>query len=141
MGVVYQSFQLLPMLTLLRKRHAADGPVRIVRAHESRERAMDLLCLVELEQPRQKFPSSFRRPAAAAWPLRVPWPTIRPSSRDERPVVSTRSRRPRLPGLRAPAGKRQDHYHVTHDNSLAPRFTRHILIQDGEILPEKAGGP
>jgi ABC-type lipoprotein export system ATPase subunit len=26
---------------------------------------------------------------------------------------------------------------VTHDNSLAPRFTRHIVIQDGEIIPEK----
>jgi len=26
---------------------------------------------------------------------------------------------------------------VTHDNSLAPRFTRHILIQDGEIMPQK----
>lgn len=23
---------------------------------------------------------------------------------------------------------------VTHDNSLAPRFSRHLLIQDGEIV-------
>jgi predicted ABC-type transport system involved in lysophospholipase L1 biosynthesis ATPase subunit len=25
---------------------------------------------------------------------------------------------------------------VTHDNSLAPRFSRHLLIQDGEIIPD-----
>jgi ABC-type lipoprotein export system ATPase subunit len=24
---------------------------------------------------------------------------------------------------------------VTHDNSLAPRFSRHLIIQDGEIVP------
>ena len=24
---------------------------------------------------------------------------------------------------------------VTHDNSLAPRFSRHLVIQDGEIIP------
>ena len=25
---------------------------------------------------------------------------------------------------------------VTHDNSLAPRFSRHLVIQDGEIIPD-----
>ena len=25
---------------------------------------------------------------------------------------------------------------VTHDNSLAPRFSRHLYIQDGEIVPD-----
>jgi putative ABC transport system ATP-binding protein len=26
---------------------------------------------------------------------------------------------------------------VTHDNSLAPRFSRHLTIQDGEIVSER----
>jgi len=25
---------------------------------------------------------------------------------------------------------------VTHDNSLAPRFSRHLIIQDGEIIAD-----
>jgi putative ABC transport system ATP-binding protein len=25
---------------------------------------------------------------------------------------------------------------VTHDNSLVPRFSRHLFIQDGEIIPD-----
>jgi putative ABC transport system ATP-binding protein len=25
---------------------------------------------------------------------------------------------------------------VTHDNSLVPRFSRHLVIRDGEIIPD-----
>jgi ABC-type lipoprotein export system ATPase subunit len=30
---------------------------------------------------------------------------------------------------------------VTHDNSLAPRFSRHLVIQDGEIIPDAPQNP
>ena len=30
---------------------------------------------------------------------------------------------------------------VTHDNSLAPRFSRHLTIQDGEIVPDAQTNP
>jgi putative ABC transport system ATP-binding protein len=57
MGVVFQSFQLLPMLTLLQNVMLPMDLCGAYRGKESREKAMDLLRLVELEEHARKLPA------------------------------------------------------------------------------------
>ena len=66
LGVVYQSFQLLPMLSLLDNIMLPMDLCGLFKPRQSRERAMDLLKWVELEDHAFKLPSRYlRRPAAA----------------------------------------------------------------------------
>jgi len=57
MGVIYQSFQLLPMLTLLDNIILPMDLCGAYHPRHSRERAMDLLRLVELEEHANKLPA------------------------------------------------------------------------------------
>ena len=139
MGVVYQSFQLLPMLTLLENVMLPMDLCGLYRRSESRARAMELLCLVELEQHANKLPIYI----SGGQQQRV---AIARALANDPPIIVADEPTGSLDSVTA------DHvFHlferllekgktiimVTHDNSLAPRFTRHILIQDGEIIPQK----
>ena len=57
MGVVYQSFQLLPMLTLVENITLPMDLADNFKPRESKERAMQLLELVELEEHANKLPA------------------------------------------------------------------------------------
>ena len=57
MGVVYQSFQLLPMLTLVENITLPMDLCGKFKAKESRLRALELLRMVELEEHANKLPS------------------------------------------------------------------------------------
>ncbi|HEY6073876.1 MAG TPA: ATP-binding cassette domain-containing protein, partial [Anaerolineales bacterium] len=57
LGVVYQSFQLLPMLTLVENITLPMDLCGPYYARQSRERAMELLRLVELEEHARKLPA------------------------------------------------------------------------------------
>jgi len=57
MGVVYQSFQLLPMLTLIENITLPMDLSDNFKPRESKERAMQLLQLVELEEHANKLPA------------------------------------------------------------------------------------
>ena len=57
MGVVYQSFQLLPMLTLIENITLPLDLSDNFKPRESKERAMQLLQLVELEEHANKLPA------------------------------------------------------------------------------------
>ena len=57
MGVVYQSFQLLPMLTLVENITLPMDLADNFKPRESKERAMQLLQLVELEEHANKLPA------------------------------------------------------------------------------------
>jgi putative ABC transport system ATP-binding protein len=57
MGVVYQSFQLLPMLTLIENIVLPMDLCGLYHPRESRVRALELLGLVELEDQAKKLPS------------------------------------------------------------------------------------
>jgi general L-amino acid transport system ATP-binding protein len=57
MGVVYQSFQLLPMLTLIENITLPIDLAENFKPRESKERAMELLRMVELEEHANKLPA------------------------------------------------------------------------------------
>jgi putative ABC transport system ATP-binding protein len=138
MGVVYQSFQLLPMLTLVENILLPMDLCGLYQRGESRERAFELLRMVELEEHAFKLPNFI----SGGQQQRV---AIARALANDPPIIVADEPTGSLDSVTA------DHVFqvferlveqgktiimVTHDNSLAPRFSRHIYIQDGEIIPD-----
>jgi putative ABC transport system ATP-binding protein len=139
MGVVYQSFQLLPMLTLLENVMLPMDLCDLYQRGESRARAMDLLRMVELEEHAYKLPNSI----SGGQQQRV---AIARALANDPPIIVADEPTGSLDSVTAEhvfqaferlLDKGKTIIMVTHDNSLAPRFTRHLIIQDGEIIPDE----
>lgn len=79
MGVVYQSFQLLPMLTLIENITLPMDLADNYKPRKSKDRAMQLLQLMELEEHANKLPAFISGDAAACC-HRARLPMIRPYS-------------------------------------------------------------
>ncbi len=140
MGVVFQSFQLLPMLTLLENIMLPMDLCGTFRNGKSKERACELLHMVELDEHAHKLPAYI----SGGQQQRV---AIARALANDPPILIADEPTGSLDSLTAEhifavfdslvsAGKTI--IMVTHDNSIAPRFTRHILLQDGEIVESKA---
>ena len=138
MGVVYQSFQLLPMLNLLENVMLPMDLCGLYQRSESRGRAMELLRMVELEEHAQKLPNFI----SGGQQQRV---AIARALANDPPILVADEPTGSLDSVTANhifqvferlLDKGKTIIMVTHDNSLAPRFTRHLVIQDGEIIPD-----
>ena len=138
LGVVFQFFQLLPMLTLLENVMLPMDYVGMYEFDERPKRAMDLLAMVGLEKQAGKLPLAVstgqQQSAAIARALATDPPII---AADE-PTGNLDSRSAdviiELFDHLVKSGKTIAM--VTHDPSLTERTSRTIIISDGELIDE-----
>jgi len=140
MGVVYQSFQLLPMLTLVENITLPMDLCGRFNPKQARARALELLRLVEIEDHADKFPAHIsggqqQRVAIARALANDPPILVADEPTGSLDSVTAEHIFEVFEHLVTDRGKTI--IMVTHDHSLAPRFTRTLGIADGElVLPE-----
>jgi len=143
-GVVFQSFQLLPMLTLTENVMLPVDLCGEYRPRISRERALELLRLVELEDHAKKPPTFIsggqqQRVAIARALANDPLLIIADEPTGNLDSVTADLIFDLFERLLAEQGKTI--IMVTHDNSLAPRFSRTLHLADGEFVKGSAVEP
>jgi ABC-type lipoprotein export system ATPase subunit len=138
LGIVFQFFQLLPMLSLLENVMLPMDYANLFDFDERPKRAMQLLSLVGLEKQAGKLPmavstgqqqlAAIARALATDPPLLVAdEPTGNLDSRSSDHIIE-------LFDQLVIEGKTV--VMVTHDASLTARTTRNIIISDGELIDE-----
>jgi putative ABC transport system ATP-binding protein len=136
MGVVFQSFQLLPMLTLVENITLPMDLCGNFHPKRSRERALELLRLVEIEEHADKLPAFIsggqqQRVAIARALANDPALLIADEPTGSLDSVTADHIFELFQHLAQDQGKTI--VMVTHDQSLARRFSRTMLITDGEL--------
>jgi ABC-type lipoprotein export system ATPase subunit len=137
-GIVFQFFQLLPTLTLLENIMLPMDFCSMYATRERKERALQLLKMVEMEEHADKLPSAI----SGGQQQRV---AIARALANDPPIIVADEPTGNLDSRTAEAifqmfesliknGKTI--VMVTHDSSIAKRATRTILIADGEIVNE-----
>lgn len=140
LGIVFQFFQLLPMLTLLENVMLSMDFAEMYEFEERPDRAMELLKLVGLETFANKLPVSvstgqqqlaaIARALACNPPLLVAdEPTGNLDSRSADTIVD-------LFDQLAHSGKTV--VMVTHDPSMTSRTTRNLTIADGKLVGDSS---
>jgi len=138
LGIVFQFFQLMPMLTLLENVMLPMDYAELYDFDERPKRAMEMLELVGLEKFANKLPvlvstgqqqlAAIARAAACDPPLLVAdEPTGNLDTKSANTIIDLFedfSRRGKTVVM------------VTHDPSLTSRTTRNIIIADGELINE-----
>jgi putative ABC transport system ATP-binding protein len=139
LGVIYQSFQLLPMLSLVDNIVLPMDFNGDYRGRASRQRAVELLKLVELEEHAKKLPAYI----SGGQQQRV---AIARALANDPPIIVADEPTGSLDSVTADSifqlferlvEQGKTIIMVTHDNSLAPRFTRRVHLADGEIAAIK----
>ena len=138
LGVVFQFFQLLPMLTLLENVMLPMDYVGMYDFYERPSRAMQLLKLVGLEEQADKLPVAVstgqQQSAAIARALANDPPVI--CADEPTGNLDTRSADIIIKLFESLVKKGKTIAMVTHDPSLTGRTTRTIIISDGELIDE-----
>jgi putative ABC transport system ATP-binding protein len=136
LGVVFQSFQLLPMLTLVENITLPMDLCGKFNPRQSRGRALELLRLVEIEDHANKLPAQIsggqqQRVAIARALANDPPVLVADEPTGSLDSVTAEHVFEVFEHLVSDLGKTI--VMVTHDQSLAPRFTRTLRIADGEL--------
>jgi len=136
MGVVFQSFQLLPMLTLVENITLPMDLCENYHPRRSRERALELLRLMEIEEHANKLPALIsggqqQRVAIARALANDPAILVADEPTGSLDSVTADHIFELFQHLVDDQGKTI--VMVTHDQSLAPRFSRTLRITDGEL--------
>ncbi len=142
LGVIYQSFHLMPTLSLLNNILLPMDFCGLYRPFKSAEQALELLRQVELEDHAQKLPSAI----SGGQQQRV---AIARALANDPPVIVADEPTGRLDSVTAEVIFRifeQLHKDgktlvmVTHDEGFARRATRTIHLEDGRIVREERNG-
>lgn len=143
LGVVYQSFQLLPMLTLVENIMLPMDLSGKFNPKASRERALELLCLVEIEGHADKYPTQI----SGGQQQRV---AIARALANDPPILAADEPTGSLDSVTAEhifevfehlvSEQGKTIIMVTHDQTLESRFTRTLEILDGELKPRNGVG-
>ena len=153
MGVVFQSFQLLPMLTLIENITLPMDLCGLYRPRRSRQRALELLEMVELEEHANKLPAFIsggqqQRVAIARALANDPPILVADEPTGSLDSVTSDHIFELFERLVDEQGKTI--IMVTHDKSIAPRFSRTLRIVDGQLadpieedepVPDEEAGP
>jgi putative ABC transport system ATP-binding protein len=136
MGVVFQSFQLLPMLTLVENITLPMDLCGNFNSKQSRQRALELLRLVEIEEHADKLPAFI----SGGQQQRV---AIARALANDPPILVADEPTGSLDSVTADhifevfehlvTNQGKTIVMVTHDQSLVPRFSRTMRLADGEL--------
>jgi putative ABC transport system ATP-binding protein len=136
MGVVFQFFQLLPMLTILENVILPMDVCNLYTRVERNERAMYLLNQVGLEEVAHKFPNKLsggqQQSAAIARALANDPPII--ATDEPTGNLDSRGAAMVIQMFEDLVSKGKTILMVTHDNDLAQHASRKIVIADGSIV-------
>jgi putative ABC transport system ATP-binding protein len=136
MGVIYQSFQLLPMLTLVQNVMLPMDMSGLFHPRRSQQRALELLEMVEIAEHAYKYPTQI----SGGQQQRV---AIARALANDPPLIVADEPTGSLDSVTADhifdlfqnlLGGDRTIIMVTHDRGLMPRFTRHVGISDGELV-------
>ena len=144
MGVVYQSFQLLPMLSLIENVMLPMDLCGRYQRRRSRQRALELLELVELGEHAHKPPvfisgGQQQRVAIARALANDPPILVADEPTGSLDSVTAEHIFELFQRLVKEQGKTI--IMVTHEKSLVPRFTRHLEISDGMLVSQNGNQP
>jgi putative ABC transport system ATP-binding protein len=138
MGIVFQFFQLLPMLTLLEN---VMLPMDFIDMYDPAERetiALDLLKMVGLDGLEHKYPAAVaggqQQSAAVARALANDPPIL--VADEPTGNLDSRTAERVLEIFEEQVQQGKTVLMVTHDNSLAERAQRKLVISDGELVNE-----
>ena len=136
MGIVYQSFELLPQLDLVNNIMLPREFAGKYQPSVSLERAMELLGIVELSEHANKLPAhisggQMQRVAIARALVNDPIVIVADEPTGSLDTV-TADRIFNIFARLVEQGKTV--IMVTHDTDLSPRFTRQLTISDGQLI-------
>jgi ABC-type lipoprotein export system ATPase subunit len=138
LGIVFQFFQLLPMLTLLENVMLPMDYVGMYDFDERPKRAMELLAMVGLEKQADKLPAAVstgqQQSAAIARALATDPPII--AADEPTGNLDSRSAEVIIELFDRLVQNGKTIAMVTHDPSLTGRTSRTIIISDGELIDE-----
>lgn len=138
LGIVFQFFQLLPMLSLLENIMLPMDFCNMYSPRERKDRAMDLLTTVEMDAHAGKLPSAI----SGGQQQRV---AIARALANDPPIILADEPTGNLDSQTATiifkmfedlVNRGKTIVMVTHDSSQARRVSRTLLIADGEIVNE-----
>jgi len=138
MGIVFQFFQLLPMLTLLENVMLPMDYVGLYDFEERPRRAMQLLEMVGLERQAHKLPLAVSTGQQQAAAIARALATDPPLLVADEPTgnLDSRAAEAIIDLFDELAGNGKTITMVTHDPSLTSRTSRTITISDGELISE-----
>lgn len=138
LGIVFQFFQLLPMLTLLENVMLPMDYVDLYNFDERPKRAMELLALVGLEKFADKLPvlvsTGQQQLAAIARAMACDPPLL--IADEPTGNLDTRSADTIIRIFEHFVQQGKTIVMVTHDPSLTSRTHRNVIISDGELIDE-----